>query len=256
MRVSIVAPTLCAVFSLSCFVNSGHAQEARNARIASANPAVQQPKFAFILFWKENNAPTQAMSRGLEASIVKRSQRAQYSAVNVNDPANRTVVDRYQVSRAPMPLVLCVAPNGAITGSIQRQFSDDAVERLIVTPAMADVTKALQDKKIAVIHIKQDSQSPLPYAALEFTGDPMFKERTTIVPVVFSDPAETRFMTDLQIKATEVNGSLLVVFAPPSVVVGKFPAAATKDQIATALHAAGKCCNDANCKHNQKGNTQ
>jgi hypothetical protein len=44
-----------------------------------------------------------------------------------------------------------------------------------------------------------------------------------------------------------------VVLAPPGVLVGKFPASATSDQIGAALHAAGKCCNDPNCKHNQKG---
>jgi hypothetical protein len=254
MRVSIAARTLCALFILGCFVNSSPAQDGRDIRVAAATPAVKQvPKFTFILFWKDNNAPTQAMSEGLKAAITKRSQRAEYSAVNVNDPTNRAMVDRYQVSRAPMPLVLCVAPNGAITGAIPQKLSDDAVERLIVTPAMAEVTKALQDKKIAVIHIKQEPQSPLPYGALEFADDPMFKARTTIIPVVFGDPAESRFMTDMEIKPTDVNGSLLVIFAPPGVVVGKFPVTATKDQMAAALHAAGKCCNDPNCKHNQKG---
>jgi hypothetical protein len=37
------------------------------------------------------------------------------------------------------------------------------------------------------------------------------------------------------------------------VLVGKFGPAVTKDEIAAALHAAGKCCNDPNCKHNKKG---
>jgi hypothetical protein len=254
MRVYIAALTLCALLSPSLLVNSGFAQDTPGVRIATANPAVKQtPKFNFILFWKENNAPTQAMAEGLKASIATRSQRAEFNAVNVNDASNQAIVERYQVSRAPMPLVLCIAPNGAITGSITRQFSDEAVERLLVTPAMADVTKALQDKKIVLIHIKQEAQSPLPFAALEFMGDPMFKARTTLVSVVFSDPAEARFMTDMQIKPTDVNGSLLVIFAPPGAVVGKFPATATEEQIAAAIHAAGKCCNDPKCKYNQKG---
>jgi hypothetical protein len=34
--------------------------------------------------------------------------------------------------------------------------------------------------------------------------------------------------------------------------VGKFPATATKAQLASELHAAGKCCDDPNCKHNHK----
>ena len=36
--------------------------------------------------------------------------------------------------------------------------------------------------------------------------------------------------------------------------VGKFGPASTKNEIAAALHQAGKCCNDPNCKH-ARGNT-
>jgi hypothetical protein len=57
----------------------------------------------------------------------------------------------------------------------------------------------------------------------------------------------------MQISERDVNGSMLVIMAPPGVLVGKFAAATTRDQIVTKLHAAGKCCDDPNCKHNQSG---
>jgi hypothetical protein len=152
-----------------------------------------------------------------------------------------------------MPTVLCVAPNGAITGAFVRKLNDDAVEGAIVSPAAADVVKALQEKKIAVVLVKQDARSPLPVGITELVADPAFQARTATVAVVAGDPTESRFLTDMEINAADVNGSITVVVAPPGVIVGKFPATATKDQIAAALHAAGKCCNDPNCKHNQKG---
>ena len=40
--------------------------------------------------------------------------------------------------------------------------------------------------------------------------------------------------------------------APPGVLVGKFTANVTMNEITTKLHAAGKCCDDPNCKHNKK----
>jgi len=254
MRVSIVAAIAVALVSVGSFPNRSVAQNANSVRIATANPAVEQvPKFSLILFWKENNAATQGMAEALKSAVAKRSQRAEWTSVNVSDSANRAIVERYQVSRAPMPLILCVAPNGAITGGITRQVTDEAVERVLVTPAMADSTKALQEKKIVVIHVKQDAQSPLPYGAVELTADAAFKARTTVVSVVLGDPAESRFVTDMEIKPADVTGSMLVVLGPPGVLVGKFPANVTKDQLTAALHAAGKCCDDPNCKHNQKG---
>ena len=57
----------------------------------------------------------------------------------------------------------------------------------------------------------------------------------------------------MEIDPAAFSGSTVVVLAPPGVLVGKFPATATAAEIAAKLHAAGKCCDDPNCKHNQKG---
>ena len=56
-----------------------------------------------------------------------------------------------------MPLAICVADNGAVTGVFTRQPNEQAIERALVTPAMTEVTKALQDKKIVVVHVKQST---------------------------------------------------------------------------------------------------
>jgi hypothetical protein len=254
MRASIVTATLCALIGLGVFARTDYGQDATGLRVATASPAVEsKPKFRFILFWKENNPATQSMVTVLKSAVEKRSDRSEWTSVNVSDPNQRAIVERYQVSRAPMPLVICVAPNSAIIGAVPRQLTDEAIERLIVTPAMADVTKALQDKKIVLVHVKKSEQSPVPFGVVELMADMAFKERTTLVGVGLADPAESRFVTDMEIKPTDVDGSMLVVFGPPGVFVGKFPANVTKDQIAAALHAAGKCCDDPNCKHNQKG---
>jgi hypothetical protein len=223
-------------------------------RVATATPAVDPaPKFTFILFWKENNATTQAMAESLKQSVAQRSQRAQWSSVNVNDSSQRPLVDRYHVERAPMPMVLCIAPNGAVTGGITRQITDEAVEKALVTPAMTVATKALQDKRIVVIHARRDPQMALPAGAAGFVADPSFKDRTTVVNVGLADPAEARFVKEMEFKPEELSDSMIIVLAPPGVLVGKYQGNVSTDQIAADLHAAGKCCNDPNCKHNKKG---
>lgn len=254
MRVSIVAATFSAVLNIGVAANWSGAQSPAGVRVATATPAVgQTPKFKFILFWKENNAATQRMTDALKKAVDQRSQRAEWTSVNVNDASQLAIVERYHVERAPMPMVLCVAPNGAITGGIARQISDEEIESALVTPAMAEAAKALQEKRIVVIQVKRDARLPMPAGALEFMADPLFKARTTAVNVVLGDAAESRFVTEMEIKPDEVADSVVVVLAPPGVLVGKYPASVTKDQIGTALHAAGKCCNDPNCKHNKKG---
>jgi hypothetical protein len=251
----IVRELLFLVLSLGAAANVGLAQrssDSRIARIPAEDASETVPKFKFILFWKENNRTTQQLQEVLKQAMAKRSARAEWTAVNVNDPASRQLVEQYQVSRVPMPAVLCVAPNGAITGVFMRQLNDHGVERALVTPAMAEVTKALQDKKIVVLHLKPAADSPLPPGGTDFVSDPDFESRTIVVDLLRSDPAETRFLTDMKIKSADINESILVVMAPPGVLVGKFAANATTQQIAAQLHAAGKCCDDPNCKHQQK----
>jgi hypothetical protein len=259
MRIIIKFVALVAVGS-SVASNSCFAQKANSPRIARIPEARAEndatSKFQFILFWKENNSSTQQMREVLTAGVAKRSTRAEWKAVRVNDAANLELVEKYQMSRMPMPAVLCVAPNGAITSVFMRQLNDQGVERALVTPAMADVTKALQDKKIVVLHIKPTDDAPLPQGAADFAAEADFAPRTTIIELVASDPAEARFLTDMKLKSSDVHDSMMVVMAPPAVLVGKFAAAATKEQIAAQLHAAGKCCDDPNCKHNQKAAQQ
>ena len=42
--------------------------------------------------------------------------------------------------------------------------------------------------------------------------------------VVLNDPAETRFVKEMEIKPERRRDSMVVVLAPPGVLVGKFPA--------------------------------
>jgi hypothetical protein len=92
----------------------------------------------------------------------------------------------------------------------------------------------------------------LPAGAAEFAADPDFQARTRVVDVALNDPAESRFVRDMKIDPNASSDSTLVIMAPPAALVGKFAATTTKQQIIANLHAAGKCCNDPHCKHNQK----
>lgn len=254
MRVSIEAAILCALLSVGVAATPSAAQGQAGVRVATATPAVNPAqKFTFILFWKENSAATQGMHEALKRAVAQRSQRAEWISVNVNDGSQRPLVDRYHVERAPMPMVLCIAPNGAITGGITRQLSDAAIDKALVTPAMTEATKALQDKRIVVIHAKRDPRMALPAGAAGFIADPAFKDRSTVVNVGLDDAAEARFVKEMEFKPEELSDSMIVVLAPPGVLVGKYQGSVATEQIAADLHAAGKCCNDPKCKHNKKG---
>ena len=128
MRFPISIAVICAVASVGATFNPTAAQNPADVRIATATPAPEQkPKFTFILFWKENNPATQEMATSLKTALDQRAGRAESFSVNVADPAQSAIVERYRVARAPMPMVLCLAPNGVITGAITKQLTDVSI---------------------------------------------------------------------------------------------------------------------------------
>jgi len=255
MRISIVSRLIAALCGIVWMVQPCQAQSDPNSvalRPSTPAESAAAPKFTFLLFSKENNANTQRITNELTTVLAPRADRAQWRAVSVTDPANREIVERYQLGRAPMPLVLCVAPNGAITGVMPGRVTEKAVDASLVTPTMTRCMKLLQAGKIVVVHVQSDATLPLPSGATEFLADPAFQQRAATESFLVNDPTEARFLSDMELDPATVSGSSVVVLAPPGTLVGKFPATATAAEIAAKLHAAGKCCNDPNCKHNQK----
>jgi hypothetical protein len=243
-HLAVAALAFCVLSPLTASAqSSGSAADALSA-------AARQQKFTFVLFWKQQDTTTDAVYQSLQTHLAAHADRATSVAVQVTDPAHREIVERFNVSRAPMPLVLAVAPNGAVTAAYQGELTAQQIGAAIVTPAAANCLKALQDGKtvLMLVHPREDAQAP--QGAQQFLADPHFSKRTTFVRLVSANPDEGQFLKKLGVSQQEANGCV-VMMAPPGVFVGKFPVSVTGQELAKKLHASGKCCDDENCKHNR-----
>ena len=77
--------------------------------------------------------------------------RADSIAIRVTDPAEAGIVTRFGVSQAPMPLVLVLAPNGAVTASFPGKFTKEQLLGAFGTPSMERLLGALQQGKLALL---------------------------------------------------------------------------------------------------------
>lgn len=214
--------------------------------------ASQEAKHAFLLFWKKDDEATQKLAEELAAGLEAHAAQATMIEACANDEANQPLVEKYNLSRAPMPMVLVLAPNGAVTGHFTLgKISAAQIKSSIVTPTMSRVMQALQKDKLVLITIAKKG-SPKPEGAAEFLADPEFKARTVLVSLPLGDPKEARFYRDLKIEPGDEE-SKVAFLAPPGVMIGRFNGDVTKEVLAQKLHAAGKCCDDENCKHNKPG---
>ncbi len=211
--------------------------------------AAQNEKFTLVMFWRENNPLTHDIAKKLTAAAKARPERMTATSISVTDPLEKRLVDKFDVSRAPMPMVLAVAPNGAITGVYSKKFEDSDADHALVSPGMTECLKGLQAGKLVLIHWTRGTDAPLPKGIQDFRRDPDFQKRTEVVTLDMNDPEEKSLLQQLEIDVRQTKAPTVAFFAPPGVLIGTFSGNVAKIELARKLHDAGKCCDDPNCKH-------
>jgi hypothetical protein len=207
--------------------------------------AIQQSaaggKYLFIFFWKERNPQTDTMGNVLQSAMAKCADAADLVAVHVSDPAEKPVVTRFGIDRSPVPLVLALAPNGAITKVFPLKLDEKQLSQAFVSRGTAECLKALQARKLVLLCIQRRSpyvrQVSLQQGVADFAADARFAPATVIVSVDPADPSEASLLRDLQVDA-RAAGPTTVLLAPPGSVVGQFAGAVSKEQLIAALQAA------------------
>lgn len=247
MRHSLRAALCC----LSLVLGLSTPALAQDSSAAVLSASAREQRFTLLLFWKQDDAATQALNRDAQAAVAGFADRAALATVNVGDPGEQESVKRFNVARAPMPMLLVVAPNGAVTGHYRTGITEATLSKALVTPTMCICMKALQEGKVVLVCV-QPPTSPIPLGVRAFVDDPSFRDRAVAVKLSAANAAEARFVEDLKLTAFEQNGSVAML-APPGMMVGKFATTVSADELAAKLHAAGKCCDDENCKHHKKG---
>lgn len=230
-------------------------QQTSSKAQAALNQAAQEGKYTFVLFYKQNDPATSAMNTTLQQSLARYKNAATLTFVQVADPTEQALVAKYDVSRAPMPMAVAIAPNGALTGMFAQKLDASHVDNSFVTPTMMQVMKALQENKIVFVTVQGSAAPVTPTALREFASDPHFNTRMVSLTMRAADPAEAKFAAEMDID-TRTGATQLSLLAPPGVLVGKFAATTPKNTIAAALAEAGKCCDDPNCKHHQQAQPQ
>ena len=221
-----------------------HAQSSGQSSLAEA---AKQQKFAFLLFYRANDATTQAMYKVLNAELARHNN-ATFVPVNITDPQEKAVIDQFDASRTPMPAIMAIAPNGAITGVFAQKLTAAQVDAAIVTPAQARCMRALQDKKLVLLCVQPTGSQQVPVGVQQFKADKLNVNRTHLVSFQAGDPAEAKFLQQLKVRP-DTRTTVTAFMAPPGVLLGTFNDKVTPTVLMTKLAAAGQCCDDPNCKH-------
>ncbi len=234
---------------LSAFLTVSHSVRAASPGEQAVAAAAQNNQFAFVMFYRGNDAAVQAMHGTIKSTLAGR-QDAVIVPVQISDNSEKVLIEKFDATRLPMPAVAVLAPNGAVSSVFPQKVSAQQVDAAIVSPGQASCLKALQDKKIVVLCAQPSTTAAIPMGVRQFQADKLFADRTEVIPILANDPNEAKFLQQLRVR-TDQRTPVVAFMAPPGVMLGVFNADVTHDVLAQKLAAAGKCCDDENCKHHK-----
>jgi hypothetical protein len=212
--------------------------------LAALTRAAAEKRYAFVFFFKEDNEQTAAQRKIFDAALAKLANKALPVVVNAGNADEQGIVAKFGVAKAPMPLVLAIAPNGAVTGGFPGQFEEAALLGSVASPGLQQCLKALQERKLVLVCV-QNGTTKLNDAAMQgvndFKADAKYTKLTEVVKVDPTDAAEQKFLGQLQIdlKAAEATTAFL---APPGVMFAKFAGATEKKSLEAAVQKASAGC--------------
>lgn len=203
-------------------------------------------KYTYLMFYREHDAATKHMAAVIERQISKTPNLASRMQINVTDRSAAAVVKKYDATRLPMPSVMGIAPNGAITGVYQLRVSEQQLDNAILTPRYSQMVKKLQEQKITVVCLQPARGEFVPDGVAQLEKDPNLKNFVVRISASADDAREARFFERMRVK-TDITKPAVLMFAPPGVFLGRFDASVSGKQLADVIHKSGQC----SCKHCQ-----
>ncbi len=234
--------------AITCFAIAEGARGASPAEQA-IRAAGSNNQFVFVMFYRGNDAATKTMHGTLQTALANR-QDAVVVPVQIGDVSEQALVKQFDATRMPMPATVTLAPNGAVCSVFPRRITAPQVVAAIVSPGQTQILKALQDRKLVLLCAQPNADTSVPLGVRQFQSDALYNSRTEIVTVLLDDPAEAEFLTKIGVKPGQPT-PVVAFMAPPGVMVGIFKDSVSFNVLAEKLAAAGKCCDDENCKHHK-----
>jgi len=211
--------------------------------------AAKDGKYFFGFFWKDEGEQTSSMKKVFEDAVAKVAERVRPAVVQVTDTAERKIVREFGLDRAPMPLVLVVAPNGAIMGGFPGEFTEEKLLGALGSPATEKCMKSLQDGKLVFLCVQNDStelNAESLHGVEAFKADERYAEFTEVVKLDPANSADAKFMGQLEIDP-QTKVAVTAFLAPPGVMIAEFEGATKKDDLILALQNASAACGPGGC---------
>ena len=232
------------------------AKPAASPGAAALEKAAKDNKYLFIFFWREDTQHSRVMRGVFQAAMAKMADKAaDRGDSSRRRRRKRQIVARYDVSRSPMPLVLAIAPNGAVTKGLADAVRRRAASASVRQPVHGRVHEGPPGAQArAPVRPEAAAAGPDGGAAQERAG---LHRRCGICEDHQGRRSEPRrcgrggsSSRDIQVDPQTVT-PVTVLMAPPAAVIGSYADEVTKERLGGQAEggAIGCCGPGCSCHH-------
>ncbi len=246
MKRAAVIGMIAVALGFSSVAAESTASAGANGKVAAAMKQVAQAnQYLFVFFYEKDDEATKGARKAFDEAVKRITPAPQSVAVDRAAPAEQEMVAKYGVDRAPMPLILAIAPNGAVTGGFKAaELSEDRLRDTVASAGLQKCLKALQDRRLVLVCL-QNGQTKANEEAMkgvnDFKANSQFGAMTEVVKVDPSDAKEAKLMG--QLKADPKAKTATTAFlAPPGMLVTKVEGPTSKDGLMASLQQAMASC--------------
>jgi hypothetical protein len=226
------------VLAIASQLNPKSAQEAIEA-------AKKQNQYLFLLFYDQKNDSLKAMETVVKTFINKSPQKIITYKALTTDNKEADIVAKYGINRAPLPVVLTFAPNGAITGGFPQKVDESQLKQCFVADITMRILKTLQEQKIALIMLQNEKTTfnqESTAAANDFANDSRVKGYVDLMKIDPDDPKNKDFLNQCKLNWQNKEATIVLI-VPPNKLGGIYPGKTTKDALIQGLTA----CSSGGC---------
>ena len=229
---------------------AGQAPKTTGKMQAGLNEARSRKKHLFALFIRAGDGDCDKMKGVFKDAEPSLKSRAVFRVATVSDPSEAEFVAHYEIDRAPLPLTLVFAPNGAIV----RAFAGKVVAKAdlsaaFASPAFAQVMKEMQAGKLVLLCVqgKQTQHNAESLAAARAAAaDKRSDGAVVVVTAAPEDSANTDVLKPLKADAT-LKDATVFILTPPSTLAGKGVGATSKEAVWDAIVKCASACSSGSC---------
>lgn len=202
-------------------------------------------KYLFLIFYNTKDNFYHAMKKELDAYKTKNAKDLYLHDVLMTNEKDAEIIYKYRVRGAPLPLLLVIAPNGAVTGGFPQKASAEQLDRCFPSNLVLRMIKSIQDGRKVLILLKNNktkNAAEMVKNANAALKDPMMNGTADLFIEDPTNPKNADFLAQCNL-SQNMTETTIVAIVPPGRISGIFTGTTSKETLVAALsHRAGDGC--------------